>query len=109
MELLSACASVGLVSAVLLGLSMVVCQGFPWSTVGLGFSCSFLIVVLYYFILFYIFTCIYLYCFLASILRFSSACLLDTAAGLLSVAYAPFGTVSSWYCLYCTVIGSALG
>ena len=50
---------------------------------------SFCVYVLFYCIF------IYLYC-LASILRSSSACHLDTAAGLLSVAYPPFGTVSVW-------------
>ena len=68
-----------------------------------------LYMVIYYFIVFlYIYLYVYLYC-LASILRFSSACHLDTAAGLLSVAYAPFGTVSSRYCLYRMVIGSTIG
>ena len=69
-----------------------------------------LLVVVFYLLFYIILFFIYLFVlFLASILQSSSACLLDTAAGLLSVAYAPFGTVCSWYCLYRTVIGSALG
>ena len=72
--------------------SMVACHELPWSTEDLG-----RLIVVYlccYVIVLYVFTYVYLYC-LASILRSSSAYHLDTAAGLLSVAYGPFGTVSS--------------
>ena len=49
----------------------------------------------------YLLFCIFLYLYcIVSILWSSVACRLDTYAGFLSVAYAPFGTVPAVYCLY---------
>ena len=77
-----------------------------WVILVLILCIPYFIVLLYYciFVTFILLTFTYiLYCFV-SILQSSSAYHLDTSAGLLSVVYAPFGSVPAVYCPYGLVL-----